>query len=394
MDRGVAVTDKTFLGFRREGGRAGVRNETLVLAVNGLVGGAARRIAAAMPDARPVATPYGRGQIGPDKEAHLQQLVGLGANPNVGAALILGADRKSADAVAGEIGRRSSRPLDVLTLDDVHEDALELTARGIRACARLVRETSKLRREPVPVSELYLGIECGHSDATSGLTSNRLAGAVVDRLVDKGGSAVIGETIEWLGAEHSLRGRARDAAIGEAIVQAVLTREASVAALGVDLLGNNPGEENIRGGLSTIEEKSLGAIAKSGTRPIQDLLSFAAPPQTAGLHLMEGPSFSPESMTGFVASGVQMILFSTGPGNSYCSLLAPTIKISANPDTRATLGEQIDFDASPNFVGRESLDATADRLLARVLDFASGTLTWGEVLREGAECFYRTGASL
>jgi altronate dehydratase large subunit len=388
------MAEKTFLGFPRRSGRTGTRNRLLVLGVNGLVAATAARIASAVPGAKLVVTPYGRGQFGPDKECHFRQLVGIGANANNGAVLIIGVDRKAAEEVANGIATRSSAPTEVLTLDDTHEDALALAALGVRAGAKLAREISQARRRPTPVSELYLGLECGHSDASSGLAANPLAGALADRLVDAGGTAVIGETIEWLGAEHALRHRGAAPETGEAIVRAVATREAAVTAAGVDLLGNNPGEENIRGGLSTIEEKSLGAIAKAGSRPIKELLPFAEPPRQTGLHLMDGPSFSPESMTGFVASGTQMILFTTGPGNSYCSLLAPTIKISANPAAHLRVESQLDFNASGVFEGRETLEDAADRLFDAMIEFASGTLTWGEATGEGAECFTRIGASL
>jgi len=388
------MVERTFLGFSRPRGRAGTRNHLLVLGINGLIAATAARAASALPFARLVATPYGRGQFGPDKECHFRQLAGIGANPNNGAVLIIGVDRKSADDVAAAIGARAAVPIEVLTLDDTHEDALELGVRAIRAGASLSRDISRARREAVPLSELYLGLECGHSDASSGLAANPLAGALADRLVDSGGTAVIGETIEWLGAEHALSPRGVTPETGKAIVRAVASREAAVSAAGVDLIGNNPGQENIRGGLSTIEEKSLGAIAKAGTRPITALLPFAEPPGRPGLHLMDGPSFSPESMTGFVASGAQMILFTTGPGNSYCSLLAPTIKISANPAASAQIRNQFDFDASRIFEGRETLDAAADRLLDEAVAFASGMLTWGEAVGEGAECFTRIGASL
>jgi altronate dehydratase large subunit len=388
------MVEKTFLGFPRKSGRPGARNHLLVLGINGLVATGAARVAAALPGSRLVATPYGRGQFGADKKCHFQQLVGIGANANNGAVLIIGVDRSSADEVANGIAARSPVLVETVTLDDTHEDALALAELGIRAGSRLAREISRARRQPVSVSELYVGLECGHSDASSGLAANPLAGALADRLVDAGGTAVIGETIEWLGAEHALRHRGAKPEIGEAIVLAVAAREAAVTAAGVDLLGNNPGAENIRGGLSTIEEKSLGAVAKAGSRPISGLLPFAGPPDHAGLYLMDGPSFSPESMTGFVASGTQMILFTTGPGNSYCSLLAPTIKISANPTARERLESQIDFDASGVFQARETLDAAADRLFAEVIGIASGTLTWGEAVGEGAECFTRIGASL
>ncbi len=169
------------------------------------------------------------------------------------------------DDIAGAI-EAVGKPVATIALDDVHEDALELSARGIRLAASLARDASRQRRVPAPIRALFLAVECGHSDATSGLVSNPLAGRIVDRLIDAGGTAVFGETVEWLGAEHLLARRAATPAVAEALVAAVERREEAAAATGVDLTGNNPGAENIRGGLSSIEEKSLGAIAKGGTR--------------------------------------------------------------------------------------------------------------------------------
>jgi altronate dehydratase large subunit len=162
----------------------------------------------------------------------------------------------------------------------------------------------------------------------------------------------------------------------------------------MDLTGNNPGAENIRGGLSSIEEKSLGAIAKGGTRSIVGVLSVAEAPASPGLYVMDAPGFSPESMTGFAAAGAQAMLFTTGAGNSYCSAVAPTLKISARPDTVANLPVQIDFDASPVFSGQEDLDAAADRLFTLLLDVCSGMRTWGELVGETSESAVRLGGSL
>jgi altronate dehydratase large subunit len=371
----------------------GVRNHVLVLGLNGLVLRAAARIAASVAGTVLVASPYGRGQYGPDKDAHAAQLVGLGRNPNVAATLVVGADRMTADGVAHGIAA-AGKPVETVALDDVHEDAFELSARGIRVAAGLAREASRARREPAPLASLYLGVECGHSDATSGLVANPLAGRIVDRLVDAGGSAVFGETIEWLGAEHLLAKRAASPEVAASLVAAVHRREAAVAAVGVDLTGNNPGAENIRGGLSSIEEKSLGAIAKGGSRPIAGVLAIAEAPACPGLYVMDAPGFSPESMTGFAASGTQAMLFTTGAGNSYCSAIAPTLKISARPQTIAQLPTQIDFDASGVFGGREDVDAAADRLFDLLLDVCAGTRTWGELLAETSEAFARTGGSL
>ncbi|MBM3479910.1 MAG: hypothetical protein FJX69_11940 [Alphaproteobacteria bacterium] len=382
-----------FLGYRRPDGRAGTRNHVLVLSILGLVGGAARRIARDVRGTLLVATPYGRGQFGDDKLVHERQLVGLARNPNVAAVLVVGADRKAADRVAAAVAT-TGKPVEVAALDDVHEDSLALGELGTRRAAVLVRDASRLRREACPASALFLGVECGHSDATSGLGANPLAGAAVDRVVDAGGTAVFGETVEWLGAEQLLARRGATPAVGEAIVAAVMRREAAVAATGFDLTGNNPGQENIRGGLSTIEEKSLGAIAKGGTRPIQGVLAIAEEPGRPGLYVMDAPAFSPESLTGFAASGANLMLFTTGAGNSFCNAIAPTLKISVRPDTVARLPHQIDFDGSAILAGAEEIDAAGARLFERILAVASGERSWGEILDEGDETFIRVGGSL
>ncbi len=383
----------TFEGYARPDGRVGVRNHVLVLSINGLANRAAQRIAAAVVGVALVTTPYGRGQYGEDKELHRRQLVGLASNPNVAAVLIVGVDRPSADDIARAVSL-GGRAVDVATLDDTHEDALALSELGIRVAGRLLRDASRQRRSIQPASALFLGVECGHSDATSGIGANPVAGVCVDRLVDSGGTAVIGEAIEWLGAEHLVAQRATNRSVGKAIMRAVLRREKLLVDARLNLTGNNPGAENIRGGLSTIEEKSLGAIAKTGTRPIVALLGHAETPGRKGLHLMDGPSFSPESLTGFAAAGAQIMLFTTGPGNSFCNLLAPTIKITGRSDTATRLDDQIDFDAGPVLAGTETVEAAGERLFQHVLATASGLLTFGEVHGEGAEVFTRAGPSM
>jgi altronate dehydratase large subunit len=382
----------TFPGYKRPVGRAGIRNCLLVLGINGLVARAAERIAAGLPGSKLVTTPYGRGQLGLDKEMHTAQLTGLGSHPNVGATLLVAADRPTAEAIAQGIVARSAKPIEIVALDDVAEDALALADRGIRAGGVLMRALSAESRTHCQISDLFIGVECGHSDATSGLFSNPLAGVAADRLIALGGTSVVGETLEWLGAEQVLAARAIDSEVKRAVIGAVEDREKAVAALGVDLLYNNPGYENVRGGLSTIEEKSLGAIAKAGSSGIRSVLRFAEPPGSHGLHVMDGPGFSPESMTGFAAAGAQLMLFTTGVGNSFCSLLAPTIKISAHPHAPERK-EQIDFDASALWRAEATVPEMAERLFDHMVDVASGFATWGEVFGEGAESFARFGGS-
>ena len=379
--------------YRRADGRVGVRNHVLVLGTNGLAVRASERIARMVPGALCVAATSGRGQVEPDLEAYRTQLAGLATNPNVGGVLVVGVDAETAEHYLAAI-RATGTPAEAVSFAACAEDALAVVDRGNRLLAQLARRASRCRREPARIAELTVAVECGHSDATSGIAANRVVGAAVDRLLDAGATVLVGETVEWLGAEHLLARRARDTAVGEAIVQAVARREAVARDAGHSLLGNNPGEENIAGGLSTIEEKSLGAVVKSGSRPIDGLLGLTDRPPGPGLYLMDGPAFSPESMTGFAAAGAQLMLFTTGPGNSYASAVAPTIKVTARADTARLLTEQIDFDASGVFSGEEDAEGSASRLVDLVADVAGGSRTWGEILGEGLEVPTRLRGSL
>jgi altronate dehydratase large subunit len=382
-----------FLGYHRPDGTVGVRNHVLVLSATGLTGPTARRIGAAVAGSKTVSMPYDAGVLGEDEAAQIRALVGLGRNPNVGAVLVIGGNPPKVERIAEAIAA-TGKPVEALSLDDCGHDALALTDKGLRAGAKLARQVSSQRREPAQVAALLLGLECGRSDPSSGLTANPLLGLIADRVVDAGGSAVIGETTEWLGAEHLLARRAASPAVAQAILEAVRGREKLALDAGVDLLGHNPGPTNIAAGLSTIEEKSLGNIAKSGSRPIQSVLAYAQQPDQPGLHLMDAPAYAPESLTGFTAAGAQVMLFTTGVGNSFTSLLAPTLKVSANPETCARLDGQLDFEAAEVFLGREPIEAAADRLFETLLDVASGTATWGEILGEGEEVVSRFGAAL
>jgi altronate dehydratase large subunit len=381
------------MGYRRPDGTIGIRNQVLVLGINGLAARVATKIAASLSGVVLAATHSGRGQIEPDFALQLDQLVGLGRNPNAAAVLVVGVDAKTATAVAGRIAA-TGKPVATVTFAEHDEDMLDVLNHGIRRAAALVREVSRKRREAVPAAGLVVGVECGHSDAMSGVVGNPVVGAAVDLLVDHGATVMIGETVEWLGAEHLLARRARDQSVAARIVEAVQGRERMAADSGYSLTGNNPGEENIRGGISTIEEKALGAASKTGSRPIDGVLAMAEAPKAPGLYLMDGPAFSPESLTGFAAAGAQLMLFTTGPGNSYASAVAPTIKVAAQAKTVRRLPEQIDFDASTVLAGSETVEVAGRRLFETILDVAGGTLTLGEILREGLEIPTRIRGSL
>ncbi len=387
------MTDTRFLGYARASGTAGVRNHLLVLSVAGLTGPAARRVAQALPGARLVTMPYGGGLIGADHALHMRALTGFACNPNVGAVLLIGSDLPKLRTLAQAIEAHGT-PLASVCLDDCDHDSLSLSDRAIRAGAALHRELSRQRRVSFPLSRLFIGLECGRSDPSSGIVANPLIGALTDAVIAGGASAVFGETLEWLGAEHLLMRRAASPAVADALRAAVQRRERLASSQGVDLLGNNPGPTNIAAGLSTIEEKSLGAIAKSGSAPIAGVLAYGETPGAPGLYAMDAPAYSPESLSGFVAAGAQLLVFSTGVGNSYVSQLAPTIKLSANPAATLRLREQLDFDASAVFRGACTLDDAARELIALLVDTASGSLTWGEVLGEGDEVVSRLGEAL
>ncbi|WP_345900078.1 UxaA family hydrolase [Martelella sp. UBA3392] len=382
-----------FQGFRRADGSVGVRNDLLILSTTGLTGPAARRIGKALPAAKVVTTPFGSGVVGDDGALRNRMLLGFARHPNVGAVLLLSGKQPEAEEYRDQIVA-TGRPVELLLLDENRQDSLRLTDLGIRVGARLMRQLSRQLRTPASISELLLAGECGRSDPSSGLAANPLVGRIADHVVAEGGRFVAGETMEWFGAEHVLNRRAASPEIAEAIQSAVARRMDHAKSAGIDLIGNNPSPTNIAGGLTTLEEKSLGAIHKTGTSPILGLLAHGQAPAGPGCWLMDQPFYAPESLSGFTAAGAHIVLFTTGPGNSYCSLLAPTIKISANVDTCVNLPEQIDFDASGLLLGTLSMDEATERLTKHILETASGASTFGEILEEGEEVVTRIGASL
>jgi len=386
-------TRDSFDGFVRPDGKVGVRNHLLVLSITGLTGPTARHISNALPGSVVVDYVYDSGPVGEDRIAQERALFGLALNPNVGAVLLISANPPRAEVMAQVISE-SGKPIETLTLDECGHDALVLTERGLAAGEKLTKLIGKLKRSEASVSSLYVALECRRSDPSSGLVANPLMGLIADQLVDAGAQSIIGESVEWLGAEHLLAARAATPELGKEILAAVNAREQAAIDVGIDLTGNNPGPTNIAAGLSTIEEKSLGNVAKSGSRPIQSLVGWAEAPKGPGFHLMDAPAYAPESLTGFSASGSQLIMFSTGVGNSFVNSIAPTIKISGNPETCDRLEQQLDFKCSGVFVGEKSLEEAAEDLFDTLLDIASGAETWGEKIGEGGEAFTRLGASI
>lgn len=380
----------SFLGYRRPDGRVGVRNHVLVLSPTGLTSALAQRVSSLVRGTICVTSGFGRGQVADDAKLHADTLTGLAAHPNIGGVLVLSASQDISDSFTRAIVDRGTLAVG-LSLSALREDALALVDAGVRAAARLVRQASEARREQASLSDLCIAVECGHSDASSGLICNPLVGRMMTQVVGAGGQAMFSETVEWTGAEHILARRAETPELAARIRRAVAGRERAVREAGGDIRGQNPGPQNKAGGLTTIEEKALGAISKGGDQPIRGLLRPAERPSGPGLFLMDTPYFSPESMTAMVAAGAQLVIFTTGAGNSYCSLVAPTVKMSARAEAVSALPEQIDIDATGALSGGPEFDT---RMITRLIDFASGTRTFGEIVGEGNEVVSRLGPSI
>lgn len=257
---------------------------------------------------------------------------------------------------------------------------VKATERGIRIAAAMASQAGKARREPVPLSELLLGIECGGSDTTSGLASNPVTGQVVDWVVEAGGTAILAETPELVGGEHFLVRRAASSEVAKELLATVGQWESEAHRRGFQL--TNLVSDNIEGGLSTMEEKSLGALLKGGTTPLQEVVTYAQRPSKKGLVFMDTPGPGTESITGIAAGGAQIIIFSTGVGNPIGNPMAPTIKVSGNPNTVVHLADNIDVDVSGVITAGRPLATAARSLYQELIQVANGKLTCSEVLED------------
>ncbi|MDN5348366.1 MAG: altronate dehydratase large subunit [Clostridia bacterium] len=376
-----------FWGYLRPDGRVGTRNHVAVLACMDNVNGVVRGIASLVKPVLPITIWYGRGQFGADARLIERTLIGLGSNPNIASVLVISLEPVSANKIAEGIAATGKR-VEVLNVQG-SGGSLNAIYQGVRSVLPLIQEAGLMRREKFSLEYLTVGVECGGSDTTSGIASNPCVGYVADRIVDAGGTVILSETSEFMGAEHLLAKRAATPELGERIIRAVARIEEDAKKRGVDIRGANPVPDNIRGGITTIEEKSLGAIAKGGSRVIQDLLEFAQKPTRRGLNLMDTPAPACESMTGLAAGGANLILFSTGVGNIVGNPIAPTVKITGNINTIKSMPDNIDVCVDGIIDGRETLEEAGERLLKEMLEMASGKLTRAEVLGQEEIAFNR-----
>jgi len=370
----------TFRGFQRPGGAFGARNHVAILPSVGCAVEVADRIARAVEGTQAVLHHQGCCQMPPDLARVTDALVGLGRNPNVGAVLVvsLGCEGVDARAVAARV-RESGKAVDLISIQELG-GTLAAVGAGTKIATCLARAAADAARERAPLATLTVGVKCGGSDATSGLASNPVVGRALDRLVDAGGTAVFGETTEFIGAEDVLASRCATREAASSLLSAVRDCEARVNALGVDMRGGQPTPGNIAGGLTTIEEKSLGAIVKSGARPIQGMLEYGQAPPGRGLWAMDTPGREIEVLAGLAAAGAQVILFSTGRGVPQGFPLVPVLKVCGNAATCRHMAGEVDFDASGVLAGTHAVEALGDALFEGVVAVASGEATKSEAI--------------
>jgi altronate dehydratase large subunit len=366
----------------------GIRNLLLVLPVGQCANQLAVECAAGIPGAFPLLHTQPCAHLGKDNTAARRCLIGLGRNPNAAAVLVvgIGCDSLPAVEVAQEIAA-SGKPVTWLTVDACKTWASAIE-RGRAWLHDQQAEIVAQERQEVPSSSLVLGIKCGGSDATSGIAGNPAIGQAVDRLVNDGGTAIFSETTELIGAEHLLMARAANPGIREQIRTAVRDVERSIQATGVDPRGTQPTPGNIAGGLTTLEEKSLGGVMKTGSCPISGVFPWGAAPERAGLHLMDCPANVPQLLLGWAAAGAQLLVFSVGGGlparipsligtNVGGFPLLPIVKILSNP-REGDAAAFFDLDASSILEGRASVDEVACSLWDRIIETASGRHTYLE----------------
>lgn len=383
-----------FLGFRRADGRVGARNHVLILPTVVCANQVAESICHLVRGTVTFTHQHGCAQMGQDLEQTIRTLVGMGTNPNVCGVLVvgLGCEAALAHIVAGGI-ERIGKPVRTLVIQE-HGGTLGAIAEGARIAAVLVQEASMVQRVECDVSEILLGTECGGSDACSGLSANPVLGYVSDRLVGAGGSVILAETTELIGAEHILAGRAASPEVTRALLDAIDRVENGAREMGVDMRGSQPSPGNIEGGLTTIEEKSLGCLHKAGNSRLQQVVKYAVCPSTRGLVMMDTPGQDIEQITGMVAGGANVVIFTTGRGTATGSPIVPVIKVASNTETMKRMGDNIDFSAETIINGEETIEQVGERLFNELLLICSGKLTRSEIFGHHEFAINRIGPTI
>ncbi len=373
-----------FMGYKRADGTVGIRNYLAVIPSVFCANRTVERIAARLPGAVPMRHAVGCSQVGLDLELTARTLKAMGTHPNVGAALVigLGCERFDPRELYGAI-KASGRPVELFVIQEEH-GTTNTVERAVEAGKKMLRDLAAQERKACDISALTVATKCGGTDATSGLAANPAVGGMADRLVALGGSAILSECNELLGTEDILARRAVNGEIAKKIYNAIYEIEDVLRSGLDDKLGKNrnqlisPG--NFAGGVSSVVEKALGGVHKSGTSPIVDVLDYACRPAAGkkGLFLMKYESHDAEVVTGMLGCGAQLTAFTSGRGTPAGHPIAPVIKITGNAKTYKNMKENFDFDASGIISGTETLKESGERLFRLVLEVANGRQTAAE----------------
>ena len=370
-----------FMGYVRADGQVGCRNHVAVIPSVTCAGDVASAIVRQVTGTVGFFHHQGCCQLPPDLDCVTETLISLGCSPNVGAALIVSLGCEGTDTERlYEMIRATGKPVEIIRIQELGGVSAAIKA-GIDAAQELVMEISGMQRQAVDISRVTMSIKCGASDTTSGMASNCVIGYVADKLVDLGATVVFGETTEFLGGEHLLARRAVTLEVGQKILDIVDRMEKRARSLGCDMRKGQPTPGNIAGGLSSIEEKSLGAIVKSGTRPIQGVLEYPERiGERKGLWIKDTPGREPEILTGMAATGAQFMLFSTGRGAPQGFPTMPVLKICGNPNTYERMQHDMDITAGRIITGERSIEEVGEEAYAAVLALLSGRQTKNETL--------------
>ena len=368
-----------FMGYRRPDGKAGIRNKVLILPTCVCSSETCRIVADQVEGAIYTSNQAGCSEVEQNLKICYDMYSGFAANPNIyGTVLIgLGCEGCTPDKMADAIREKTNKPLAVVVIQD-EGGTVNAINKAVKYAREFVQEASLVQKEEIPLSELFIGLECGGSDATSGLAANPVVGKVSDLVVDNGGSAVMSETTEFIGAEHILVKRAATPEIKKQIIGICKNLEEHLANVNQNLRTGQPTPGNKEGGISTIEEKSLGCIYKGGTRPIVEVLDYAQMPTKKGALIMDTPGFDVASVTAMVAGGCQLVIFTTGRGTPTGNIIAPVIKVTGNAKTYKNMKDNIDFDASLVLSGEKTIDERGQELFEEMLEVANGKVTKAE----------------
>jgi (2R)-sulfolactate sulfo-lyase subunit beta len=372
------VRVEELFGYRRENGRVGVRNHVVILPVDDISNAACEAVAGHIEGTLALPHSYGRLQYGEDLDLHFRTMIGTGSNPNVAAAVVIGIEENWTKRVADGIAK-TGKPVASFSIEGSGD--LETVRRASWKAKEFVQWASELRREAVGLKDLTVSIKCGESDTTTGLGSCPTVGTAVDLLVEAGASVFFGETSELTGGEHLIAERTATPELRKKFEETYDAYVSGIEARGVDLLGSQPTQGNVAGGLSTIEEKALGNIEKTGTGEVIGVLEPAEAPQDGpGLYFMDSSSAAAEHVTLMAAGGAVVHMFPTGQGNVVGNPIVPVIKVTANPNTASSMAEHIDVDVSGLLSREITLPEAGELLMDNLRRTVNGRVTSAEAL--------------